>query len=174
MRMKGFGAPLAPRPPAATLPGLAWIGSLGERALGCGRWSSALTEPSQSDVRSLTRAPLARYVLLRPTSAGGRGCNSPAQGARSALSLPQAGDLLPLKRRSTPSRRRSLRNRGQAAAMSEPVLVLWASFAAARGEQLDLQARRRWSEGAGGPRTQTPSAAVRRLAPEERAVGGIS
>lgn len=31
--------------------------------------------------------------------------------------------------------------------MSEPVLVLWASFAAARGEQLELQARRRWSEG---------------------------
>src|SRR3990170_7822890 len=31
--------------------------SLGERALGCGRWSSALTEPFRLYVRSLTRAP---------------------------------------------------------------------------------------------------------------------
>src|SRR3989338_8309693 len=36
--------------------------SLGERALGCGRWSSALTEPFRLYVRSLTRAPLARSV----------------------------------------------------------------------------------------------------------------
>src|SRR3990167_5317367 len=36
--------------------------SLGERALGCGRWSSALTEPFPLYVRSLTRAPLARSV----------------------------------------------------------------------------------------------------------------
>src|SRR3989338_8621960 len=36
--------------------------SLGERALGCGRWTCALTEASQSDVRSLMRAPLGRSV----------------------------------------------------------------------------------------------------------------
>ena len=36
--------------------------SLGERALGCGRWSSALTEPFGLYVRSLARAPLARSV----------------------------------------------------------------------------------------------------------------
>src|SRR3990172_10928265 len=36
--------------------------SLGERALGCGRWSSALTEPFLLYVRSLTRAPLGRSV----------------------------------------------------------------------------------------------------------------
>src|SRR3970040_2022366 len=36
--------------------------SLGERALGCGRWSSALTEPFRLYVRSLTRAPLGRSV----------------------------------------------------------------------------------------------------------------
>src|SRR3990170_3375927 len=64
-RCQCFGAPFAPQPPAATLPGLACIGSLGERAFGCGRWASALTEPSRSYVRSLTRAPLARSVLLR-------------------------------------------------------------------------------------------------------------
>src|SRR3989338_10388068 len=34
-------------------------------AFGCGRWARALTEPSRSYVRSLTRAPLARSVLLR-------------------------------------------------------------------------------------------------------------
>src|SRR3972149_742546 len=36
--------------------------SLGERALGCGRWSSALTEPFRLYVRSLTRTPLGRSV----------------------------------------------------------------------------------------------------------------
>src|SRR3972149_1093493 len=36
--------------------------SLGERALGCGRWNSALTEPFRLYVRSLTRAPLGRSV----------------------------------------------------------------------------------------------------------------
>jgi len=35
--------------------------SLGERAFGCGRWTSALTEASQSDVRSLIRAPLGLF-----------------------------------------------------------------------------------------------------------------
>ncbi|OGQ94276.1 MAG: hypothetical protein A2253_11205 [Deltaproteobacteria bacterium RIFOXYA2_FULL_55_11] len=59
-------APFAPWSPAATLPGLAWMGSLGERAFGCGRWAGALTESPHSYVRSLTRAPLARSVLLRP------------------------------------------------------------------------------------------------------------
>jgi len=32
--------------------------ALGERALGCGRWASALTESLYSYVRSLIRAPL--------------------------------------------------------------------------------------------------------------------
>ena len=63
-KVEGFGALFASRTLAATLPGLAWR-SLGERALGCGRWASALTEPSRSYVRSLTRAPLRRSVLLR-------------------------------------------------------------------------------------------------------------
>ena len=75
---------------------------------------------------------------------------------------PQPGDLPPLERRSTPSRRRSLRSRGQAAAMFEPALVLWASFAAARGKQLELQARRRWSEGA-----EVPKHRLHRLRSEE-------
>ena len=35
--------------------------SLRERAFRCGRWASALTEPSRSYVRSLTRAPLGRF-----------------------------------------------------------------------------------------------------------------
>ena len=47
---------------------------LGERAFGCGRWCSGLTESFQSDVRSLTRAPLARSRTLcepRELRAGG-------------------------------------------------------------------------------------------------------
>jgi len=129
-------------------------------------FSSLRPQPHSRSPRSLRAAPsniCHRQSLQWPRS------GSPLNPLH-----PQPGDLPPLKRRSTPSRRRSLRSRGQAAAMSEPVLVLRASFAAARGEQLDLQARRCWSEGAEGFQTQTPSAAVRRLAPEERAVGGIS
>jgi len=80
----------APRPPTATLPGLAWIGSLGERAFGCGRWAGAILAAlgisnyrsqiwnlkfaicnPEGHVRSLTRAPLARSVLLRPFYAQG-------------------------------------------------------------------------------------------------------
>ena len=48
---EGFGAPFAPRSPAATLPGLACIGSLGERAFGCGRWA-VLASLGISDRRS--------------------------------------------------------------------------------------------------------------------------
>jgi len=40
-----FGAPLASPPHAATLPGLAWTSSLGERAFGCGRSVSRGKEP---------------------------------------------------------------------------------------------------------------------------------
>jgi len=64
----GTPYPFAPWPPVATPPGLAWTSSLGERAFGCGRWASTLTEPSRPYVRSLTRAPLARSLLLRSCS----------------------------------------------------------------------------------------------------------
>src|SRR3990167_8110004 len=49
------------------LSGSRWHSSLGERALGCGRWSSALTEPFRLYGRSLVRVPLARFRLLRPS-----------------------------------------------------------------------------------------------------------
>src|SRR3972149_7106272 len=44
-------APFAPWSPEATLPGLAWLGSLGERAFGCGRWA-VLAPLGISDCRS--------------------------------------------------------------------------------------------------------------------------
>ncbi len=40
--------------------------SLGERAFGCGRWTSALTESFSSYVRSLIRAPLGISTPLHP------------------------------------------------------------------------------------------------------------
>src|SRR3990167_680481 len=61
---------------------LSQYSSLGERALGCGRWSSDLTESSQSDVRSLARASLGRCVkrgglLSKPKALSVNGSKNP-------------------------------------------------------------------------------------------------
>src|SRR3989338_539715 len=56
--------------------------SLGGRPSGCGRWSSALTEPFRLYVRSLTRAPLGRSVkrgglLSKPKAPNVNGSKNP-------------------------------------------------------------------------------------------------
>ena len=104
---------------------------LGDESSDRSRWVSALRAASPSSPRVLTftvgacRQPSYSYVcgsLPRPLGASG-------------LFHSQGISLSP-ERRLTPSRRNSLRSRGSAASMSEPVLSFRASFDAARGKQL--------------------------------------
>ncbi len=158
--IEGFGAPLASRPPTATLPGQASHPKKSFALAQCTFWGPRWTNLPEFPSVSSGFHPAQALGGVKGSALNAAPSNSllcrPLRWPRSGNPLspihPQPGDLPPLKRRSTPSRRRSLRSQGQAAAMSEPVLVLWASFAAARGEQLELQARRRWSEGAEVPK----------------------
>ena len=163
MKMKGFGAPV--------------------------RSTASRSDPSGTCLDEPSGIPFGQFRL---SSCASPRCVPAAPSMfRSGSPLsplpPQPGDLPPLERRSTPSRRRSLRSRGLHMRVRGPAELAESieteRFKKSRGPLLSareagprtkLQARRRWSEGVEGPKTQTPSAAVRRLAPEERAAGGIS
>ena len=68
--------------------------SLGERALGCGRWSGALTEPFRLYVRSLTRAPLGCTVKRGGSLSKAKAPVVQAQRAHRIIALAARGEPL--------------------------------------------------------------------------------
>jgi len=95
------------------------------------RWASALRAATPSSPRLLTFTVKACRQL--PYSYV---CGPLPRPLRASSLFHFLGTSLSPERRLTPSRWNSLRSRGSAASMSEPVLFFRASFDAARGEQL--------------------------------------
>ena len=95
------------------------------------RWATALRATAPSSPRVLTFTVRACRQL--PYSSV---CGPLPRPLRAGSLFHSQGASQSPKRRLTPSRWSSLRSRGQAASISKPVLFFWASFDAARGEQL--------------------------------------